>query len=336
VRKIGNTNFTFPVGKPITGTTGGYRALTISNFQNSQATDAFICEFNVASAFTLGNNLTAPLKNISGCEYWKLDKEQEGYCSVNVTLSWNSYSKCNPPNNYVTDLNSLVVAKGSAYSNCTWASLGSDAVTGDVNAGTITANDVSNFSPFALGSTSFTQNPLPLKLLYFKAAAKGEKVALNWQVADNHEALSYAIERSRNGVQFEPFKTVAPTPNEELASYQSFDDQPWQGINYYRLRMTDIFGKVTFSSIQKVNIENAQAVSLRLSPNPAKDRLLILLAQPEKINEFNIVNSVGQTLFKQNKLQSTNPVDISSLRPGIYYVRIIGQDGMRMESFVKE
>ncbi|MBU6159436.1 MAG: T9SS type A sorting domain-containing protein [Bacteroidetes bacterium] len=337
MRKIGNTNFTFPVGKPVTGTnpvTGGYRSLAISNPDIANVTDVFTCEFYLGPARSLGVTLTDPIKRISACEYWRLDRTGSN-SSVFVTLSWNEKSKCSSAD-YVTNPSSLVVAKGDGYTNCTWTSFGGNA-NGTNNAGTVTSTQaVNQFSPFALGTTSFTENPLPIKLLYFRAVAKGEQVALSWQVADNHEALSYVLERSRNGVQFEHLKTVAPIPNEELASYKSYDEQPWQGINYYRLRITDIFGKVIYSSIQKVNIEHAQAVSLRISPNPAKDRLLILLSQPEKINELNIVNSVGQTLFKQSKLQSTNPVDISSLRPGIYYVRIIGQAGMQMESFVKE
>ncbi len=143
------------------------------------------------------------------------------------------------------------------------------------------------------------------------------------------------IERSRDGVHFDNLKQVMARNNEPRATYMDIDAVPFNGWGYYRLRITDLSGHVSYSLTQKVWMGQA-ITQIHLSPNPAKDRLLINLSEPEKITEISIVNSLGQFLIKQNRLMTTNQLNISGLQPGIYYVRIVGQHGITTEPFVKQ
>jgi hypothetical protein len=128
---------------------------------------------------------------------------------------------------------------------------------------------------------------------------------------------------------------VLARANEETATYADSDFTPFNGWGYYRLRITDLTGKVEYSRIQKVWMGNGVS-QIFVTPKPAKDRLLINLSEPEKITEMVIVNSVGQLLIKQNRFTSNNQIDISAFRPGVYYVRIVGQNGIFTEPFIKE
>jgi hypothetical protein len=143
------------------------------------------------------------------------------------------------------------------------------------------------------------------------------------------------IERSRDGVHFDNLKQVMARNSESRAAYMDIDAAPFNGWGYYRLRITDLSGNVSYSITQKVWM--GQSIThIHLSPNPAKDRLWINLSEPEKIAEISILNNLGQVLIKQNRLMTTNQLNIAGLQPGIYYVRIVGQNGITSEPFVKQ
>ena len=122
---------------------------------------------------------------------------------------------------------------------------------------------------------------------------------------------------------------------ESTVSYNDIDPTPFNGWVYYRLRITEMSGQVQYSAIQKVWIGGSQTTIL-VKPKPAKNLLWVNLSKPEDVNELSIVSSVGQILYKQNRLQSNNQIDISRLQPGVYYVRLIGKSGVVTEAFVKE
>ena len=338
VRKIGNQAFTFPVGKPITGTSpqiGGYRRLTIS--APGDAADAFTCEFYTGSAFNLGSTLTAPLKNISGCEYWRLDRDF-GNSPVNVTLSWSLRSKCNS-NNYVTSLNSLVVASGSSSgipfsNNGIWTSLGQDSRSGDETSGTITANNVSTFSPFALGSTSFTQNPLPFYLLSFTGKIAATQAQLDWSAGGNDEQKEYWVEHSTDGVNFKVIQVVAAKPVLEKASYTSFHPNPSDGWNFYRITAVALDGDKKQTHI--VRLYFGKAAKISLSPNPVSSSLNLTILEPEKVNAVSLYNAAGQFLKEFRGLRSSQTIDVSQYPAGHYLLRILSQKGVVTIPFVKQ
>jgi hypothetical protein len=152
VKKIGNDAFTFPVGKSGVG----YMYIAIS--APSSVTDAFTAEYMRSSGQNLGAITAAGLKRVSNCDYWNLNRVS-GTSSVNVTLSWNGYSNCNIAA-YINDLSSLSVAH---FNGTNWDTHGQSGYTGTASSGTVTRNNVSVFSPFAIGSTNEYSNPLSIQ-----------------------------------------------------------------------------------------------------------------------------------------------------------------------------
>jgi autotransporter-associated beta strand protein len=348
MKKVGNTDFIFPVGKPITTnplagkTVGGHHLIAIS--APSNITDAFTAEYYIANANLIGP-VVAPaapqLVWVSACEYWRLDRTS-GSSSVNVTLSWNSKSNCNV--GYVTDLSELVVAHNTsatftstAYTTNTgsWNSYGRSSTTGDPLEGTITWNGVGTFSPFALGSTDANANPLPFNLSSFNATSAKNQILLNWSVGNNHEQQSYVLERSRDGIRFESIASVNAIVNLTLADYAYADNQPATGWNYYRLRAIDYQQKQSTSRIVRVWWGSGASV-ISVLPNPASEKIVINLSDPSSITEIQIVNSTGQVLRQMKSVQFSNEVIISSLQAGMYYIRLLGKNGLTTKSFIKQ
>jgi hypothetical protein len=193
----------------------------------------------------------------------------------------------------------------------------------------------SAFTPFTIGSVNISQAPLPVELKLFRAVAKNKVVEIEWLVDKNELAKNYTIERSRDGVRFEVLKVIDPIKGKETASYNDVDVLPYYGRSFYRLRITDADGRNYFSSVQKVWMGQS-GVTIQISPNPAKDRLYVSLASPEKISELSLVNSMGQLMLKETNIQSINKLDISRFSSGMYYLRIIGTNGIMTESFIKQ
>jgi hypothetical protein len=349
MRKLGSTAFTFPVGKI---TNGGaleqfhYRPIAISNLG---ASADYTTEFFRVNPYTQGQisqlAKDAGLQLISYCEYWDLTRTT-GSNTITVTPSWSTHgtwsSSCNVAS-YVMNTTALVVVPFNGTNPLPGTSQWGDADFGQNSIGTgnqsyiqtISWNGAVNYNKFVLGSINWRLAPLPYEIKDFKAFGKDKQVQLSWLINNNDEVRHYVIERSHNGMQFESLKHITARNNESLSSYTDLDPVPFNGWGYYRLRITDLQGTVTYSNIQKVWMGQVQT-TLQLSPNPARDRLLIHIAEPEKVTELSIVNGIGQLLLKQNRLTTTNQLNIASLQPGVYYVRIVGQAGITTEMFVKE
>jgi hypothetical protein len=334
MKKIGNSSFIFPVGKPeLAGPVGGgYRLMGIS--APPQIIDAFTAEFIVGSATALGP-ISAAMKGagltrVSRCEYWKLDRTM-GSSSVDVTLSWNARSNCNV--SYVSSLPDLAIAHFNLGTG-EWDNFGVDSWTGDVTAGTVTWNNVSAFSPFSLASTDFLENLLPLDVSGFSAKARKTDVAIDWMVSNNNDQDEFILERSREGIRFETLKIVPAKVILFTAAYAELDSHPFNGWNYYRLRTIDKLGKERISKVVKVWFGREQQI--RLSPNPASEKIIVSFAEPSSIYQIELVNISGQVLKRTQTIQFNNIVDISHLQAGMYYLRISGKNGLSIKSFIKQ
>ncbi|MCZ8217722.1 MAG: hypothetical protein O9262_15870, partial [Cyclobacteriaceae bacterium] len=122
VRKTGNDAFSFP-----TGNNGVFRPIAIS--APGTASHHFTAQyFKENQAF--GTNMATGIQNISGCEYWILDRTG-GNSNVAVTLSWNS-GDCT--GEYINDLGDLRVVR---WNGTTWANHGNGSTTGDAAAGSV-------------------------------------------------------------------------------------------------------------------------------------------------------------------------------------------------------
>lgn len=175
-----------------------------------------------------------------------------------------------------------------------------------------------------IASVSITENqPLPVTIKSFEAKQSGDKsVLLNWQVANEINLEKYIIDRSVNGFNFNELAVVKAA---QLTNYQYLDVISPNGTNYYRLQAINNDGSFSYSSTVQVII--ASQLILRLSPNPVKDVLQIVLKKVtnEQVT-INLINSVGQVV-KALKVNDTAQANISlsvkNLSVGFYTVQLI-------------
>lgn len=175
---------------------------------------------------------------------------------------------------------------------------------------------------------------LPLALLEFEATKLNQQVVLNWLVEDAHEGDYYQLQRSIDGVQFESFALVDAT---NATTYQYTDTNPFTGTSYYRLKLVDKYGQITYSAIRAVTFESNNIIAI--FPNPVQQQILNIKynSVSETALSIQLYNSVGQLIEQKNWEISTagthkTTLATRQLAAGGYTLRITDQQGQLIAS----
>lgn len=204
------------------------------------------------------------------------------------------------------------------------------------------AVDDDQFSAFARQIVISTLDaPLPVSLIYFKAANKGNKTSLTWATAKEENHAFFELQRSEDAENWEKLHTVPGEGDYEGVRRYSFTDKnPGQGIVYYRLMQQDYDGTTTYSDLARVNMSNA-AASIAFYPNPAGPgqqwRANITgMNDGEKVL-ISLYDSKGQRMYENTltvaNLRNKTSWQPANLRPGIYMLMAdtpAGQFSQRM------
>lgn len=325
--KLGNDDFTFPVGDPL----GSYHPIRVNNTAGANG-DSYTAEYFRASATALGS-VASPLYGVSNCEYWVLSRDAGG-STPNIFLSWTADSPCGG-NSYTNSLTGLTVARLTAG---VWglANGANQAATGSVGVGgngTVADNGVSLFGTLALGNTEPEVNPLPVKIGSIKAYEKAAGVQIDWTAFTEINAEKYVIERSANGQQFTAVGEVAARNLSIASDYGFFDPNPLPGISFYRLRNLDQDGKSGYSNIVRVNLSK-DGKSVIVYPNPVRagGYLSYGSAQLAKgIYTARIFNAAGQQVYNQQFAHAGGAINQTiqlpaGMKAGLYAMQLNNEE----------
>jgi len=174
---------------------------------------------------------------------------------------------------------------------------------------------------------------LPVKVP-LTAKPLGETVQLNWKDDASYGSKEFQLERSAslNG-PFTPIGTVAGRRTTSIYLY--VDNSPLSGTNYYRLKITDYSGKVTYTNITSVKM--AKQSSISIFPNPTKDVVNINFNKSQtETYQLTLYTLSGQKLFdKMEKGAQQVSINLKKERinSGMYILQVRNQSGTEMEQF---
>ncbi|MGN6420656.1 MAG: T9SS type A sorting domain-containing protein [Pseudobacter sp.] len=177
------------------------------------------------------------------------------------------------------------------------------------------------FDNFSVTST------LPVTLQHFTAERKGNAVLLNWTTASEQNNQGFDVERSVNGKDWSligSIKSKAVYGNsQQKLEYLYVDNVPASGINFYRLKQTDLDGRFEYSNMRQLTID---AVKLVFYPNPADATLFV--SGLRQVSSLQLFNANGQ-LIKTVSVQAAGSklVDMSGLPSGSYILKVVGNSG---------
>lgn len=184
----------------------------------------------------------------------------------------------------------------------------------------VTINNLTRFSAFFI--TTDNAAPLPVKLVQLGVRVAEQSVVINWATSEETNSAGFDIERSMNGKSWETLGTVAAHGESAgLKQYQFLDELPFNGSNFYRLRMIDRDGSFAYSRILNVKFLNENEVSV--FPNPASGEVAISGSVP--MTDVRLVSQSGKVLLEsaQNGVSRIN-LPLTTVPPGLYLVQILG------------
>lgn len=168
------------------------------------------------------------------------------------------------------------------------------------------------------------QTALPVTLTSFTGRALDKKNVLSWEVATEEAFDRYVVERSASGTGGWTELGAVAGAGRGPRSY-AFDDLVPPASAYYRLRMIDLDGSYTHSSVLHL-LRPSTPSSFTVAPVPSGDVVRILGTEggPTEFSAFDLTGRrMGAYRFASNA--TTITVDVSGWPAGVYLLR--GDDG---------
>jgi hypothetical protein len=186
---------------------------------------------------------------------------------------------------------------------------------------------------------SFTtpDNSLPVSLLDFFAAIENKKVKLTWSTTTEWENNHFEIERSADGRIFHTIGKMDGHGNSNnLHRYTFYDEQPFAGKIFYRLKQVDINKQFTFSNNRIVLFDDARKAVVYPNPVGTSGTITIYPARatrrPVKVV---ICDMNGREVYSVIKNTNQNSFQVKhGLLPGMYIMNIVGEHFYTTEKIV--
>jgi hypothetical protein len=171
--------------------------------------------------------------------------------------------------------------------------------------------------------------PLPVTLVRFDATRSEKSVELSWSTTEETNSDRFEVQHSTNGKNWGVLGIVGSKGESTvLVHYRYTDHQPVAGENLYRLKMIDKDGTYAFSSIKNVRFD--QNLRTVLYPNPASDKVVLLVDEPASIQRIELIGLNGQLLSDHRKTAGavlSMELNLNQLKSGTYIIRITSQNG---------
>ncbi len=181
--------------------------------------------------------------------------------------------------------------------------------------------------------------PLPITELDLKATPQNQTVLVQWQTTGEKNVAGFEIQRSGDGDNFSTIGYKIATGSYSVkTNYSTVDLQPLNGMNFYRLKILDKDGKVTFSKIVAVNMSN-EIFTFKISPNPVRNILFIKATGESLKGTLRIIDAGGRNIREEKVTIQTNSsiaVNVNSLTTGIYTLQFVTPIFTQSKRFMKE
>ena len=151
---------------------------------------------------------------------------------------------------------------------------------------------------------------------------------IDWQTAWEINNSHFIIERSYNAKNFESIGSVEGKGDVSGQSDYSFiDNQPLEGLNYYRIRQVDRKDGIATSSEDSfsriVSIKTSDIEQSVVYPNPTKNVVDIKLNTPTTLKSWSILNISGKVLGNGTK----SHFSLQNYPTGVYLLDIVTENG---------
>jgi hypothetical protein len=160
-------------------------------------------------------------------------------------------------------------------------------------------NGVNSTGDDAVSSYTWTSSPiLPVTGLELGGVRNGADVNLLWQTVSELNTKQFDLERSYDGAQFTHVTMLKAAGNSQgRATYKFTDKNVTAPVAYYRVKLTDMNGKITISNIAIVRVANGGIV--RVFPNPVIANYYVSFPQAGKYR-LQLMDGAGRIVMAKD------------------------------------
>jgi len=209
-------------------------------------------------------------------------------------------------------------------------------ITGDNTLVNFTTNATNASSYSNRYSIVFGAGALPVKSIEVTAASAAKGVLVKWSVKGEDKVASYAIEQSSNGVVFNTLSSVKAG----TTSYSYTDAAAKEGNNYYRIKVINNAGSVSYSEVVVVTVGKAKG-TIGVYPNPVVGNNLHLQLNNLEAGNYSlqVINKLGKQVFATHISpvggSSTESVATSNLATGTYTLKLTHSNGATYQTQIE-
>ncbi|MEL6924448.1 MAG: thrombospondin type 3 repeat-containing protein [Bacteroidota bacterium] len=172
--------------------------------------------------------------------------------------------------------------------------------------------------------------------LEFYAETEQRQVQLDWMTNTEFINERFIVERSEDGIQFEPIlEQMSNYSTSAFIDYQAVDTDPIIGTSYYRLKEIFKDGSFIYSEPREVQI-SINLNELAVFPNPTThEAYLHLKEHAGKAANIQIYNALGQLMMERefdSLPHAPIQLDVQGYRSGMYTVTIQLEQNRRVST----
>lgn len=169
-----------------------------------------------------------------------------------------------------------------------------------------------------------------IEVVNFRGEAQPYGINLQWQSLSDCKNVCFIIEISRDGMKFD---SIGKLQGEGIktggTNYSYSHKHPLEGINYYRLRVTESGKSIEWSQLITVEYIDSEN-KITVYPNPVSGKEFSFKIKTRNKVAVNLFSMTGKNVFSQEyfTVEENSPlaVKIPNILPGIYIISIVSGD----------
>lgn len=190
----------------------------------------------------------------------------------------------------------------------------------------------------AIGANTLYLSACPFILAVKLESFTGTKTSgghlLQWTSFEHNDASGYTVESSIDGTNFKVIDSREVPRREGRFNYSFTDSRGYASTKiYYRIKTTTIKGNSSYSKTVLINhTKDMEMTLVQSSPSAAS----VSIRTDRKIQFVQWFNSKGQFIKSSQTVVANQPVLVSDLPPGVYFLRVSTADSMQVLKMIKQ
>src|SRR6187399_1856539 len=193
-----------------------------------------------------------------------------------------------------------------------------------------TRDDINNFV-LTNGLSGITLNeltladqsaPLPLTWLSFTATVQNNSQSLlQWSTANEQNTKDFYIEHSADGINWVTIGSLPAAGNSNSTRHYTYvHSSPVKGLNYYRIKQTDVDSRYSYSPVRMLLFTRALQ-PLTIIGNPVTNNVLTI--QINMATSLAFYTADGKLLWQKQVNAGTKNIDVSRYAKGTYLLKTV-------------